>query len=138
MGGKGRLHLGLTTLLPSVSRLSRKRGSLDVSQPYGPPRPVRRISLPFIIFIFCMNCNQFYSVLPPVEFSHASYTILSQFETNYLFPKSRIIRYSDGLRAGRTRFDSWQGFFLFCPASRPASYPMGIRGSFPGRKVARA
>jgi hypothetical protein len=43
-----------TTVILHIVLMSRKCGSLDVSQTYGPPRPVTGISLP-LPFLHCTN-----------------------------------------------------------------------------------
>jgi hypothetical protein len=57
--------VGLTTLPPSISRLSRQCGILNISQSQRPPRPVTRMALLYFTLLYSevifSSCEQPYS-----------------------------------------------------------------------------
>jgi hypothetical protein len=61
-GVKDGRRITLKTILSSVSRMSRKCGSLDISQPYVPPLPVRVTALPFSLFLLFLHCIILFTV----------------------------------------------------------------------------
>jgi hypothetical protein len=97
--------VGLTTLLPSMSRFSRQCGIPNISQPYRPPRPVTGIVL--LLFLPPTAAN--------IRLSHLLYAFqVVNLIFRVLVP---LLQAAPGCWGGQRRASCWQACWCSWPAT---------------------